>query len=275
MELPDNIGHPYQIIKLLGQGQFGKVFKAVDTETGEFVALKEIEYQKLSTHKFLREVNFLVTLQHPNIVGCQGLKSTHFARYIVMDYCDGGTLRDKLEARQKLSLDEALQITIDVLNGLEYAHAKGIVHCDLKPENILMAPEKSKQIAKISDFGIARLTHNDKTESMGVTGSPAYMAPERFYGKYSTSSDLYAVGVILFEMISGDRPFSGLPGKLMVAHLNQRVEFPVNIPFLVKKVITKALQKLPQKRFQSATEMLADVVLAADVENPGRRNSSS
>ncbi|PSB00730.1 serine/threonine-protein kinase [Merismopedia glauca] len=266
MEVPQIIVSQYQITKLLGQGQFGKVFRAVDINTGNIVALKEIEYHKFPTHKFLREVHFLVSLQHPNIVTCQGIKHTKFARYIVMDYCEGGNLREWLDAQEKLSLEQALEVTSNILSGLEYAHSKGIVHCDLKPENILLSQDNLRQKSMISDFGIARLIHDEKTELMGVTGSPAYMAPERYYGKYSPTSDLYAVGVMLFEMIVGDRPFSGLPGKLMVAHLNQPVEVPSTVPFLIKKIITKALQKLPQKRFPSATEMLESIALAAKLE---------
>jgi eukaryotic-like serine/threonine-protein kinase len=268
MDFTKHVGSQYQITKLIGQGQFGKVFRAVDLYTGNIVALKEIEYHRFTTHKFLREVDFLVTLQHPNIVACEGIKYTEFARYIVMNYCDKGNLRERLDATENIGLERALQITTDILIALEYAHGKGIVHCDLKPENILLSQDNLREKAMISDFGIARLIHDQNIELMGVTGSPAYMAPERYYGKYSPSSDLYGVGVMLFEMLTGDRPFSGLPGKLMVAHLNQPIEVPLTIPFLVRKTIIKALQKLPQKRFHSATEMLESIYLAAQIEKP-------
>jgi serine/threonine-protein kinase len=267
MKFPENLVLQYEIMKLIGQGQFGKVFQAIDINTGNTVALKEIEYHRFPTHKFLREVHFLVMLQHPNIVACQAIKHTKSARYIVMDYCEGGNLREWLDTQENICINKVLPIITDILTGLKYAHDKGIVHCDLKPENILLSQDGVRQKAMISDFGIAKLVHDEKPELMGVTGSPAYMAPERFYGKYSPSSDLYAVGVILFEMLTGDRPFSGLPGQLMIDHLNQTIQVPLTIPFLVRKIITKALQKLPQKRFSSAQEMLESIYLAAEVEN--------
>jgi eukaryotic-like serine/threonine-protein kinase len=268
METPKVIISQYQVIKLIGQGQFGKVFSAIDLNTGDVVALKEIENQRFSTHKFIREINFLVSLQHPNIVSCQGIKHSRSARYLVMEYCQGGSLRELLDAEHHLRLDRALKIIIDILSGLEYAHKKGIIHCDLKPENILLSTNNGVEKATISDFGIARMLHEEKLEAMGATGSPAYMAPERFYGKYSPSSDLYAVGVMLLEMVTGDRPFSGLPGKLLVAHLNEQVEISSTVPILIRKIITKALQKLPQKRFASATEMLNSIYIAAKTERP-------
>jgi serine/threonine-protein kinase len=121
-------------------------------------------------------------------------------------------------------------------------------------------------IARISDFGLARISYEFSNEKIFCTGSPAYMAPERFYGKYSLASDLYAVGVMLFEMAVGYRPFSGLPGELMAAHLNQPVEIPNTVPFLMRSVISTAMQKLPAHRFASAAEMLKSVKLAAEVE---------
>lgn len=252
----------YQILKLVGQGQFGQVFCAAHRQTEELVALKYLD-KRLPTRQFLQELNFLVSLQHPNIVNCQALEHSQTGRYLVMDYCDGGSLRDLLES-EPLSLAQSLKLIEDILIGLEYIHSRRIVHCDLKPENILLTLETGWK-ARISDFGAARLSQDAEPASLSDTGSPAYMAPERFYGHYSFASDLYAVGVMLFELVVGDRPFSGTPGEIMYAHLNQPLQIPNTIPFPVRSPISQALQKLPGQRFKSATEMLKAVRLAAAI----------
>jgi len=255
-------------VTLLGQGQFGRVFCAVHRQTGEFVALKELDRKQFPTRLFLRELSFLVSLQHPNIVSCLGLEYSSTGRYMVMDYCRGGTLRELMESEQKLDSIQSLRLISDILLGLEYAHDCGIVHCDLKPENILLEPQEKSWTARISDFGIARLSEEVNSEvriSIGDTGSPAYMAPERFYGRYSYASDLYAIGVILFELLVGERPFAGIFRDLRNAHLNQTITIPDTVPFIVRSTISKALQKLPQRRFASASEMLKSIQMATQV----------
>lgn len=257
----------YRILGQVGQGQFGQVLCAIDRQTGLLVALKVLPKRDLSTRFFLRELRLLASLQHANIVSVQTIAYTAKERYLVMDYCEGGTLRDLIMQRIHLSLGQRLQIIMDVLNGLDYAHQHQIVHCDLKPENILLTHTPKSGLARITDFGIARLVEESGygVIGQGDTGSPAYMAPERYYSEYSYSSDIYAIGVILFELLVGKRPFMGLPGELMTAHLNQMVQVPNQVPFLLRSVLRTALQKLPQKRFQNAGEMLKAVKLAANV----------
>jgi serine/threonine-protein kinase len=255
----------YRNLGLVGHGQFGRVFCAIDRQTGDLVALKELD-KRFPTHKFLRELRLLITLRHPNIVACQTLEYSPTGRYLVMDYCEGGTLRHLMESEDRLSVETSLQLVSDILMGLEYARSQGIVHCDIKPENILLIPQKQGWIAQISDFGIARLIEETGSSALGYTGTPAYMAPERFYGQYFHTSDLYAVGIILFELLVGDRPFSGMPGELMFAHINKTPEIPDTIPFTIRSILTKALQKLPQNRFASAAEMLKSIQIATEVE---------
>ena len=246
----------YRILGLVGQGQFGQVFCAMHRKTGKLFALKNLEHERFPTHQFLRELRFLLSLQHSNIVSCHAIEHTRTGRYLVMDYCEGGTLRSLMVEDVALPLTQGIQIVADVLRGLACAHKQGIVHCDVKPENILLTLRAKGWLAKISDFGIARLNKEVYSQSTGNTGSPAYMAPERFYSQYSAASDIYAVGILLFELLAGHRPFSGTPKALMAAHLNESVVCPDVIPAGLQGVINIALQKLPARRFQSATEML-------------------
>lgn len=248
----------YYLLGLVGQGQFGQVYCAIHRPTGRLVALKNLAQERFPTHKFLRELRFLLSLQHPNIVTCQALEHTATGRYLVMDYCEGGTLRTLMTEGKQLSLASSLKIITDVLSGLEHAHSRGIIHCDIKPENILLQVQSTGWLARISDFGIARLVREVIAQE-GDTGSPAYMAPERFYGQYSAASDLYSVGVLLFELLAGRRPFSGTPAELMSAHLNAPLKQPDAIPVSWQPLIARALQKLPARRFHSAREMLTAI----------------
>lgn len=264
----------YRLLGLVGQGQFGRVFCAVHRQSGRLVALKNLDRQRFPTHKFLRELRFLLSLQHPNIVTCQALEHTATGRYLVMDYCEGGTLRTLMAEDRRLSLAQSLKLVADILAGLEHAHSKGIIHCDIKPENILLTVEPTGWTARVSDFGIARLHQEITNQDFGNTGSPAYMAPERFYGQYSLTSDLYSVGIILFELITGHRPFSGTPADLMSAHLNRPVKLPNTIPQVWQPIILTALQKLSARRFQSAGEMLAAINAVRSLELPGASTTS-
>lgn len=255
----------YYLLGLIGQGQYGRVFCAYDYNYQTIVAIKVINQRRLTTQQFLRELRFLVELNHPQLVACQGLQHLDSQRYLIMDYCEGGTLRNLIES-QSLTWSQSLEIVKDLLLGLEYIHHRQIIHCDLKPDNILLTLISGGWRAKISDFGIAKdLQEKNNSLSFGDTGSPAYMAPERFYGKLGVTSDLYAVGIILYELLVGDRPFSGTPQEIIAAHLNQTVNIPSFVPFLLRSFITKALQKLPQHRFQSAEEMRKSLQIATEV----------
>nr|WP_228014965.1 serine/threonine-protein kinase [Synechocystis salina] len=247
----------YKIIGQIGQGQFGRVYCAIHRPTGRMFALKDLEHRVFPTNKFLRELSYLLTLRHPNIVACHGLEYHPGGRYLVMDYCEGGTLRDIIDGDGDLCVAGKIDLVRQILLGLAQAHQHDIVHCDLKPENILLIPGGEGWQVKVSDFGIARLTAKTGNPNFGkgYTGSPAYMAPERFYGKFSIASDIYAVGILLYELIVGDRPFSGFPKALQAAHLNTRLTLPPEFPPLLCSIVQQALEKLPQRRFPSATAM--------------------
>ncbi len=257
----------YRILGQVGQGQFAQVFCGMQRETGELVALKAIDCQRFSTQRFLHELHLLSRLRHPNIVQFQTLDYRPSGRYLVMDYCAGGTLRDLMESAFPLKLTQCLNFMIDILQGLVHAHDQGVVHCDLKPENILLVPKADGWTARIADFGVSRWVEQRVSRGADAEplGSPAYMAPESYYQSYSPASDLYAVGILLYELLMGQRPFTGRPGELMNAHLNQRLVLPPVVPFPLRSIITTALQKLPQRRFESAQAMLKSVMLAAEI----------
>jgi len=257
----------YRQLGLIGQGQFGQVFCGIHRQRGTLVALKDLHPQRFPTHKFLRELRILMTLRHPNIVSCQGMEHHEKGRYLVMDYCEGGTLRDLMDNQGRLNLILSLKLISDILAGLTHAHDRDIIHCDLKPENILLNLNKEGWTAQITDFGVARLLREEGGSSSGLgdTGSPAYMAPERYYGKYSPASDLYGVGVILFELLAGNRPFSGLPGEIMAAHISRPVVIPSVIPEVIRPIIKKGMEKLISRRYTSALEMLKDLEKASQI----------
>ncbi len=265
----------YRILGQIGQGQFGRVYCAVHRTSRRLYALKDLEHQTFPTNKFLRELAYLLTLRHPHIVHCYALEYHATGRYLVMEYCEGGTLRDLMDNGGEVSLNQKLRLIQEILAGLEHAHRKQIIHCDIKPENILLVPNAQGWQAKITDFGIAQLTAitGNPNFGQGYTGSPAYMAPERFYGKFSAASDLYAVGILLYELVVGDRPFSGLPGELQAAHINLRPSLPETIPASLKPIISQALEKLPQKRFASAQAMLEMIALCRQTLAPSPADS--
>lgn len=247
----------YEILNFVNQGQSGRVFCARDRYNGHIVALKELAHNRCPTQRFLRELRFLATFNHPNIVAYRALEHTDTGRYLVMDYCDAGTLRDLIEREKTLKFSESLALILKILSGLDYVHHRGVVHRDIKPENILLTTHPQlRWVPQLSDFGIA-CSQQELTGSYGsnTMGALAYTAPESFYGLYSKTSDLYSMGVLLFELLLGYRPFEGIPTTLAWAHLNQRVLLPAALPQPLAAVIQKSLEKLPARRYRSAACM--------------------
>ena len=224
------------------------------------MALKHLNRDRFATHQFLRELRFLLSLDHPHIANCLSLNQAGNGRQLVLEYCEGGTLRDLLEQDTPLTLAEILTLITAVLEALQHAHRKSIVHCDIKPENILLTLDPDGWRPKVSDFGIARLREELRSDHTGATGSPAYMAPERFYYQVSAASDLYALGVVLYELLVGARPFAGSYNQLMISHLNHEVKLPATVPPAIQEILKKATEKLIPRRFQSATEMKAKIL---------------
>lgn len=256
----------YQILEAVGSGQYGQVYRGLCLKTQEIVAIKELSMRTVSTHRFIRELRALSRSRHPNLVNLIGVEYCPDGRYLILDYCDRGTMRDCMNDECSDSIQLKLQLIQDVLLGLSYLHEHGICHCDLKPENILLTQEDERLKAKIADLGSAIrrdiLINEKNLETNANPGSPAYMAPERFYGDFSPQTDLYSVGVMLYELLLQERPYIGKVQELTRGHLSESIEIPDDVPFFLKSILEKALQKLPRYRFQSAQEMLERVDLA-------------
>lgn len=271
----------YRLLDLVGQGQFAQVYCAIHRRTGQIVAIKQTCHASESaTQEPLILSELSSGAGHPNLVKCHAIGQTDTGYRFVLDYCEGGTLREAMGDR--LSFLEAKSLIVDILQGLAYIHGYDIVHGDLKPENILLtyglisprsalggheaAPLRvvySNHVvagghltAKIGDFGCARFVQFPNRSHREI-GSPTYAAPERFNGQSSYASDLYSVGVMLYELLLGDRPFSGTPKALRQAHQTQPVPLPTSLKPAVRQLLATALHKQPNQRFASALAMLA------------------
>ncbi|HEY7358341.1 MAG TPA: protein kinase, partial [Ktedonobacterales bacterium] len=272
-----NVG-PYEIRALLGAGGMGQVYRAHDPRLERDVAIKVLSASLAQEpgylERFRREARAVAKLNHPNIVQVYDFGEQGDLTYLVMPLISGGTLREYLAHRQVLPLAEALSITEQMANALQYAHEQGLVHRDVKPANILMTSEGR---ALLSDFGIVRLVQKDDnaatlTHLGAFVGSPEYAAPEMIVGKpVDRRVDVYALGVILFQMLTGRMPFAGAtPVVLMMMQAQQPPPPPrsinPDIPPAVEAVILKALAKESGERFQTAAELLA--ALRAAIAGP-------
>lgn len=239
----------YFVETVLGTGSYGRVLRALDTATGTTVALKEFERDKGQSGRFLQELGVLFDLQHPNILAAESLVMAGRHRYLVCEYMEGGTLRDAI-LDHSLPASVLAGIVADVAKGIGYAHGRGIIHRDLKPENVLLSRREGQVCAKVADFGIAALVGS--ADARAAIGSPAYMAPEQFSGTYDERIDQYALGVMLFEVVCGTRPFHGSPTELLALHLRREAEVFAWVPRMLARVIRRALAKKPERRFASA-----------------------
>ena len=242
----------YRRLGLVGQGQFAQVYCAVHRRTGQIVALKQTRHIRASASQ---EAKILPMLNHSNVVNCYAAMHADEGDRFVLEYCESGTLRNYLSSLKPLPLSQAKAFLIDLLKGLSYIHERKIFHGDLKPENILLTYQSKRLVAKLSDFGSA-CSSNTPHQSQLEIGSPTYAAPERFDGHTSYATDLYAVGVMLYELLLGDRPFSGSPHQLQIAHKEQPIPLPNNLSSSAIHLIKTSLQKDPAKRFKSASAML-------------------
>lgn len=270
----------YQVAERIGHGGMSEVFKAYFVESGELVALKILHAFHAKEQNFLyrfdREAKAMAQLDHPNIVSIFDFDTTGDVPYIAMEYVGGGTLKDRFkqlrDAGELLPLDEAVQIIIEIADALGYAHDHDLIHRDIKPANILFADDGR---AVLTDFGIVKImgasTHHTATGAM--IGTPAYMSPEQGLGRAGDArSDIYALGVLFFQMVTGQLPYDAdKPLAVVLKHINEPIPYPLsvnpNLPESIGRVIVKALSKNPHDRFQTAQEManaVRQVALASD-----------
>ncbi|HSD44932.1 MAG TPA: protein kinase [Burkholderiales bacterium] len=274
MERPLRIGK-YEIVGELGKGGMGVVYKGHDPVIRRDVALKVIRKRDLDPHdaehvleRFKREAQAAGNLSHPNIVAIYEYGEDDESAFIAMECVVGRSLRDHLVAGYRPELKVFPEILVQMLEGLEYSHSRGVIHRDIKPGNILISEMGA---AKISDFGIARLEASHLTMMGEVLGTPYYMAPEQFDGhRADETSDVYSAAVIVYEVLTGRRPFEGQGAALMKKVLEIDPPPPSALePRLAKaidRVLLKALSKRPEQRFRSARQFLEALIAAFDNE---------
>jgi len=256
----------YQISGELGRGAMGVVYKGEDPKIHRTVAIKTIRLADFDEDmvdemkaRFFREAESAGLLTHPNIVTIYDCGEEHDLAYIAMEFLNGTDLVPFAGKEKMLPLREALDIVAKVAEALDYAHAKGIVHRDIKPANIMRITE-TKEI-KVTDFGIARITSSSKTKTGVVMGTPSYMSPEQVAGKkVDGRSDIFSLGVVLFEMLAGQKPFRGddmTSVMYKIAHEKHPSIKTVNpkVPAVLDKILDIALEKEPEKRYQKAGQM--------------------
>ncbi len=264
------IAGKYRIVREIARSN-DVVYEAVDTTMGRRVAVKELVVPPNLTgaprreriERFHREARAAGKLTHPNIVTIYDYGEDNGRYYIAMEFLEGGTLRDRLQTIGALAVHEALDIARQVLSALAHAHAHKVIHRDVKPDNIHILPDGQ---IKLTDFGIARLTEEASLTGDGqVFGTPSYMSPEQIEGRFiDHRSDLFSTAVVLYEMLSGRKPFTG-DSVVTITYAIMNAEPPplVGVPFTIEQVVRQGLAKDPARRFQSAEAMRQALVEAA------------
>lgn len=261
------LGNRYLLLEKIGGGGMAVVYKAKCTLLNRFVAVKILRTEFINDDEFVKrfkiEAQAVASLSHPNVVSIYDVGHQDDIHYIVMEYIDGMTLKDYLNKHGALNWKHAVEITIQICSAIEHAHKNNIVHRDIKPHNILMTKEG---IAKVTDFGIARAVTSSTITMVGSTiGSVHYFSPEQARGGFiDEKSDLYSLGIALYEMVTGKVPFDGdSPVAVALKHIQEMPLEPhkliPSLPYGVNEIIMKAIQKEQNLRYQSATEMLSDL----------------
>lgn len=261
------LGGRYEILARVGGGGMALVYKAHDNLLNRKVAIKVLRQQYVFDEDFIRrfgrEAQSAAALSHPNVVSIYDVGQEGDIHFIVMEYIEGINLNEKIKEQAPLQADEAIRIASQICDALDHAHHNHIIHRDIKPHNILIG--KNGRV-KVTDFGIARAaTSSDLTQTGSVIGSVHYFSPEHAKGvSQGEKSDLYSLGIVLYQMLTGRLPFLGeSPISVALKHLQEEVEEPrkVNplIPQSVENIILKAMQKRPEDRYTSAKEMLHDL----------------
>lgn len=257
----------YEIQEIIGVGGMAVVYKAFDNQENRIVAIKILKDEFTSNQEFIRrfknESKAIAMLSHQNIVNVYDVSFGDLIQYIVMEYIEGITLKEFIERQGSLRWKDAVHFTIQILRGLQHAHDKGIVHRDVKPQNIMVLADGT---IKVTDFGIARFTRSDqRTITDKAIGSVHYISPEQARGeKTDEKSDIYSVGVMLYEMITGQMPFQADSAvSVAIMQLQREPKSPTeingSIPEGLEQITMHAMQKTPERRYQSSAEMLCDL----------------
>jgi serine/threonine-protein kinase len=264
METIETLGK-YEIKRPLGRGAMGIVYEGWDPIIARRVAIKTVRLPDASDPeteealaRFRREAQAAGRLTHPNIVAVFDYGETNDLAYIVMEFVDGPPLKAVLDKQERFELATTVRIMEDLLAGLQFSHDRGVVHRDIKPANVMLT---STGQAKIADFGIARIESSSMTQAGTVLGTPAYMSPEQFMGQVvDARSDIYSSGVLLYQLLTGERPFEGGMSAIMHKALNTEPPAPsllsVTAPPSFDAVVRRAMAKRPEDRFASATAFI-------------------
>ena len=268
------INSRYDVKMLIGDGGMANVYLAYDRTEKQHVAIKMLRYELSKDETFIkrfkRESSQVLPLNHPNIVKINDIGDYQQQPFIVMEYVNGKTLKDYLRENGSVSSELAIQIMKQIVSGMRYAHENNIIHRDLKTQNIMITED---YVVKIMDFGIALSSNEaDMTQTNTIMGSVHYLAPELARGSLATErSDIYAMGIILYELLIGDVPFKG-EGAVNIAlqHLEAKMpsikELDENLPNSLDNVIQKATAKRPMNRYTTIVELEADLLTALDEE---------
>lgn len=265
LEIGSFLSDRYEILSKVGAGGMSDVYKAKDHILSRFVAIKVLkqEFSEDSSFvtKFRAEAQSAAGLEHPNIVNIYDVGSENGLYYIVMEYVEGITLKTYIEKKGQLSFKESASIAIQVARGIEAAHNKNIIHRDIKPQNIIISTDGK---VKVTDFGIAKATSSN-TISSDVMGSVHYASPEQARnGFVDGRSDIYSLGIVMFEMVTGRVPFDGdTTVAVALQHLQEEIARPSiyapDLPISFEKIILKCTQKTPDRRYQTIEALLTDI----------------
>lgn len=268
------VGNRYEILEKIGNGGMATVYKAQDKVLKRYVAVKVLREEFTTDEEFIRRFNTeaqsAASLTHPNIVSIYDVGAEDNIYYIVMELIQGKTLKEIITEDGVLPWKWSLDIAIQIASALEMAHKNNIVHRDIKPHNIIITEDG---VAKVTDFGIAKAVSNSTITAFGTTiGSVHYFSPEHARGGFTDAkSDLYSLGIVMYEMLTGRVPFDAdTPVSIALKHMQEKPIEPIklnpSIPYSVNKIIMKAMEKDLNVRYQSATEMLKDLNMA--LKNP-------